>query len=940
MQNTTTKWRTQNIFVEHSELKTDALKKMDKLKLLHLSHVQLEGSYENFSEDLRWLCWFGSQLRTIPSDLSMENLVAMDMSYSNLEVFDPPMVLQSLRILNLKDSHNLLEIRNMSRIPHLETLILWNCHSLVHICETIEDLTSLALLNLTGCINLLIGLKVSTSDGGVAKQPTFSFPHSLRRLFFNECNIEFTDSFCLSFSVHISLQYLNLGNNLFEFLPCYDHLKNLRVLDLSFCSRLKWLLCLPSTLAELYIYYCTSLERVTFESPRFTLQEFGYEGCSSLCEIEGFIKLFHIAKLEDNDLGHMKWLKEYQNYKVRLVGDDELTKGRSSSLQMLYEFDIMSTSLPDIKDPNMKPNYASKLSFLSFNVPSDPTSRRLKGLDVTFRYTISGDECAWFCKICTTKGVDLIYNPKVFGKPDSGKVGIWLSYWPIGNTLDIGDTVNVSIVAMRGLKVHECGVSLVYSDNEVAEETLINNKGWVEILGGDLSGFQLSTGVYYLCRRDFFELVEAGGLTRGWFRMLVGGSIDHIEVQGWRKTGRPRQSNPSITELRAVRCIIHGPELEEMYKMAEMSKSSFVDKCSEVTSSILGDTSSIASGSSSSNKASLDANDGIYDVFLNHSGRNTRNSFIDHLYTALKRAAIETFMDTPEFYIAAGMISPRVIKGSRSSIIVLSENYATSSICLDELLLILEQRREHNHFVLPIYYQVNPSDVRNQQNTFAINVKSSPKWTDHKVNLWKKGLKEVADLGGLVCLGPETTFLKEIVDTINNKLDGKEVHLPPNLSGMATRYQEINSWLNQSDFQFLVICGMGGSGKTKLANYIYNSNLKNFESTGFLEDIDRRCKTLDDLFELQEQLLKEILSGKKRKIPGVSPSTCTLEDALETKRMLIVLDDIAIYSQLLTLLGTGKINAQSKIIITTRENTDGWFKFRDWRCQVHEMRDD
>ncbi|CAH1441243.1 unnamed protein product [Lactuca virosa] len=862
----------ENYSFKHSELKTDALKKMDKLKLLHLSNVQLEGSYENFSEDLRCLCWFGSQLRTIPSDLSMENLVAMDMRYSNLEVFDPPMVLQSLRILNLKDSHNLLEIRNMSRIPHLETLILWNCHSLVHICETIEDLTSLALLNLTGCINLLVGLKVSTSDGGIATQPTFSFPHSLRRLFFNECNIECTDSFCLSFSVHISLQYLNLGNSLFEFLPCYDHLKNLWVLDLSFCSRLKWLLCLPSTLAELYIYYCTSLERVTFESPRFTLQEFGYEGCSSLCEIEGFIKLFHIAKLEDNDLGHMKWLKEYQNYKVCLVGDDELTKGRSSSLQMLYEFDIMSTSLPDIKDPNMKPNYASKLSFLSFDVPSDPTSKKLKGLDVTFKYTISGHECAWFCKICTTKGVDLIYNPKVFGKPDSGKVGIWLSYWPIGNTLDIGDTVKVSIVAMRGLKVHDCGVSLVYSDNEVAEETLINNKGWVEILGGDLSGFQLSTGVYYLCRRDFFELVEAGGLTRGWFRMLVGGTIDHTEVQGWRKTGRPRLSNPSSTELRAVRCIIHGPELVEMYKMAEMSKSSFVNKCSEVTSSILGDTSSIASGSSSSNKASPDANDGIYDVFINHSGGDTCNSFIDHLYTALKRAAIETFMDTPEFYIAAGMMSPR--------------------------------------------------------------------FTDHKVNLWKKGLKEVADLGGLVCLGPETTFLKEIVDTINSKLDGKEVHLPPNLSGMATRYQEINSWLNQSDFQFLVICGMGGSGKTKLANYIYNSNLKNFESTGFLEDIDRRCKTLDDLFELQEQLLKDILGGKKRKIPGVSPSTCTFEDALETKRMLIVLDDIAIYSQLLTLLGTGKINAQSKIIITTREIIDSWFKFRDWRCQVHEMRDD
>ncbi|KAI3709736.1 hypothetical protein L2E82_39502 [Cichorium intybus] len=598
--------RGQNFAFKSSNLKTDALKKMDKLKLLQLDFVQLTGSYENFSEDLRWLSWLGFHLRAIPSDLFMGNLVAIDMSYSNLEVFEPPMVLQSLQILNLKDSHNLIEIRNISMIPHLETLILWNCHSLVRVCETIGDLTSLALLNMTGCENLckmeetnmLVGLEASTSSGGVPHQPTFSFPHSLHRLFLKDCNLECTDSFPLSFSVQLSLQYLNLGNSLFEFLPCYDHLKNLRVLDLSLCSRLKWLLCLPSTLAELYIYYCNSLEKISFQSQRFTLQEFGYEGCISLSEIEGFIKLVPLAKLEENDLGHMKWLKEYQNHEVCLVGDDELTNGRSSGVQMLYEFDIMSTSLPDVKDPNMKPNYVSELSSLSFDVPSSPDNRRLKGLDVTFKYAISGDDCAWFCKISTTNGVDLMYNPKVFGKPEFGKFGIWLSYWPIGNTLNVGDKVNVSIIVMSGLAVHECGVSLVYAD-----ETLENNTRWVEILGGDLSGFQLSTGAYYLCRRDFFELMEVGRLTPGWFRILVGDAIDYTEVRGWRKTGRPKQLNRSFTELKTVRCIIHGPESEEIYKIPEMSKSSFVDKSLEFTSSMLGETKKSATSSKPSGKA-------------------------------------------------------------------------------------------------------------------------------------------------------------------------------------------------------------------------------------------------------------------------------------------------------------------------------------------------
>ncbi|KAI3701535.1 hypothetical protein L6452_26696 [Arctium lappa] len=625
------------------DLKTDALKKMDKLKLLQLNYVEPTGSHENFSEDLRWLCWFGFHLRTIPSDLFMGNLVAVDMSYSNLEVFEPPMVLRSLQILNLKDSHSLLEIRNISRIPHLETLILWNCHSLVRVCETIGDLTNLALLNMTGCKNLCkreqislpVGLEVSTSGGQVTKQPPFSFPHSLKRLFLKDCHLECTDSFPLNFSVQPFLQYLNLGNSLFEFLPYYDHLKNLRVLDLSFCSRLKLLLCLPSTLAELYIYYCESLEMITFQSHLFTLQEFGYEGCSSLSEIEGFIKLVPIAKLDETDLGHMKWLKEYQNHMVLLAGDDELTIGRSWHLQMLYEFDIMSTSLLDIKDSNTTPEYILESPYLSFDVPSCPKNKRLKGLNVTFRYTLYGDDWAWFAKISTTNGVDLMYSPKVFGNPGFGEVGIWLSYWPIGNTLDVGDKVNVSIVVLSGLVVRECGASLVYADDEEVDETLEKNMGWVETLGGDLSGFQLSTGAYYLCRHDFLELMEVGRLTPDWFRVLVGDTINYTEVRGWRKTGRPKQSNPSFTELKSVRCIIDGPELEEIYKIAEMSKSSLVDKTVEFTSTIFEETIKPGTTSEISDAITEEESDsynlettGMSRAFV--SGETTKSASIPH----------------------------------------------------------------------------------------------------------------------------------------------------------------------------------------------------------------------------------------------------------------------------------------------------------------------
>ncbi|CAI9293464.1 unnamed protein product [Lactuca saligna] len=168
--------------------------------------------------------------------------------------------------------------------------------------------------------------------------------------------------------------------------------------------------------------------------------------------------------------------------------------------------------------------------------------------------------------------------------------------------------------------------------------------------------------------------------------------------------------------------------------------------------SILTHSISMASSSSSSIMASPGANASSYDVFLSFRGEDTRHNFTDHLYERLRTAGILTFRDEEE--IERGeKVKPEIenaIKGSRASIVVLSENYATSTWCLDELYLILQQRREGDHFVLPVFYKVDPSDVGKQHKTFAIEVKASSRWTDQNVNLWKEALTEVAGLAGEV----------------------------------------------------------------------------------------------------------------------------------------------------------------------------------------------
>ena len=69
------------------EVKTDVLSEMENIMLLQLNYVQIKGTYKKFPDELRWLCMHGFPLKSIPSDLALDNLVALDLSYSSIESF-------------------------------------------------------------------------------------------------------------------------------------------------------------------------------------------------------------------------------------------------------------------------------------------------------------------------------------------------------------------------------------------------------------------------------------------------------------------------------------------------------------------------------------------------------------------------------------------------------------------------------------------------------------------------------------------------------------------------------------------------------------------------------------------------------------------------------------------------------------------------------------
>ena len=137
-----------------------------------------------------------------------------------------------------------------------------------------------------------------------------------------------------------------------------------------------------------------------------------------------------------------------------------------------------------------------------------------------------------------------------------------------------------------------------------------------------------------------------------------------------------------------------------------------------------------------------------YDVFLSFRGEDTRNGFTGYLYHSLCDEGIDTFIDN---YLRRGEeISEELLKtieSSMISVVVFSQNYLGSRWCLDELVKIM-QCRTNGQLVLPVFYKVDPSEVRKQMGNFAAVFTELEKKFNNKVQSWRTALRDAASLSG------------------------------------------------------------------------------------------------------------------------------------------------------------------------------------------------
>ncbi|KAF3795030.1 Toll/interleukin-1 receptor-like protein [Nymphaea thermarum] len=96
----------------------------------------------------------------------------------------------------------------------------------------------------------------------------------------------------------------------------------------------------------------------------------------------------------------------------------------------------------------------------------------------------------------------------------------------------------------------------------------------------------------------------------------------------------------------------------------------------------------------------------------------------------------------------------RVIEASRAFVVVLSKGYADSRSCLKELTEIMQSGR----LILPIFYDVQPSDVRHERGPFEAAFRQHEKNNEIEktvVKEWRDALRCMAEMAGFDLTGSE-----------------------------------------------------------------------------------------------------------------------------------------------------------------------------------------
>jgi len=144
---------------------------------------------------------------------------------------------------------------------------------------------------------------------------------------------------------------------------------------------------------------------------------------------------------------------------------------------------------------------------------------------------------------------------------------------------------------------------------------------------------------------------------------------------------------------------------------------------------------------------------GMYDVLINFNGEDIERKFVSHLDSALSAVGSTTFLHHQNA-VQSTHIEPPILDLCRVAIVVFTKSYSESAWCLHQLQQIIKWHQTYCRHVLPVYYEISPSEVRLQKGDFGKAFKATAHQTfsrqqlEHAMSRWSYALTKATNLFG------------------------------------------------------------------------------------------------------------------------------------------------------------------------------------------------
>ncbi|CAL9241825.1 unnamed protein product [Arabidopsis halleri] len=344
------------------------------------------------------------------------------------------------------------------------------------------------------------------------------------------------------------------------------------------------------------------------------------------------------------------------------------------------------------------------------------------------------------------------------------------------------------------------------------------------------------------------------------------------------------------------------------------------------------------------------------EVFINFRGEELRNNFISHLHDALHRMGIKAFIDSDEPPGEDLDIFFKRIEQSKVALAVLSSRYTESHWCLEELAKIKECVDRSSLRVIPIFYNVDPTTVKELDGDFG--VKLWDLWRkdgrDNRILKWDAALQDVVvKIGMVLGIRNESEFVNDIVKHVQNALEPKAAltehqtvsnpkpkeasngnGAPSSIKSGGQRLTQLEEKLdldcNENKTRYVGIVGMAGIGKTYLANKLFQKLKTKIGCNVFLKLA--REKTADEDLDLEKRLVEGLLN-KTINFISENPLEERKNDLIQ-KKVVVVLDNVSDQKEIEPLLeNCNWIKEGSIIVITTRDKS----LLKGMNCDIYEV---